>query len=174
MVLYICQGCAGAVDGAYVLVGGHIQGVAKFSATELPYQIDLAILTVNPYGLPLWAESIDIYGFNTEISNLVTSDGNSGTFIGTFVLPSDPNWGQDISFDVTSFVASATGTYIGFNFRSKGSAIFSSLEYNYGHPSQLWINGGTSVPSVPEPSAYAMLGLGLGVLGFAVCRRKLA
>lgn len=37
-----------------------------------------------------------------------------------------------------------------------------------------WLVGATPVAAVPEPSTYAMLGLGLGLVGFAARRRKRA
>ncbi|GEM_PF-2767387 len=46
--------------------------------------------------------------------------------------------------------------------------IFATDTYHFG------LDNEQIISSVPEPSAYAMLGLGLGVLGFAARRRKSA
>ena len=84
-------------------------------------------------------------------------------------MPADLGYGQDTFFDVTSFLSTITSPYVGFNLRSyTGTNVFSSLEYNYGHPSQLSV---TTSP-VPEPSTIVLMGLGLvGLAGYG--RKKI-
>lgn len=49
---------------------------------------------------------------------------------------------------------------------SGGTDVFSSLEYNYGHPSQLIVS------TVPEPGSIILLMVGISVLGFTGGRQK--
>lgn len=163
----ICSSCNPVRDGAYLLVGGSIQGILKYSTSGLPDQISKAFLHITAYGYPVWAKSLDIYGYNTDISQLVAEDGDAGSFIGSFELGFDV---RPYILDVTSFVATATGPYIAFNLRATDTAVLSSWEY--GGPALLVVTAGPAVNPVPEPSTYAMLGLGLGVMGFAARSRK--
>ncbi len=153
--LYTCPGCNVVSDGAYVLVSGYIQGVVKFSSTAIDGDVDQALLTLNPYGLPLFGPQVDVYGYGTSEGQLVVSDANAGVFIGLLTLPSNLGYGEDVFFDVTSFVASTNAPFLAFNLRSAGTDVFSSLEYNYGHPSQLLVT------IVPEPESAALLLAGL-------------
>jgi hypothetical protein len=162
--LYTCDGCNTVSDGAYVLTSGYIQGAVKFSTASIVGNVSQAFLTLNPYGLPLWGTNVDIYGYETTIGELHVSDANAGTLLGTLTLPADLGFGQDAYFDVTAFVAGASSPYIAFNLRSDGTDVFSSLEYNYGHPSQLLIT------TVPEPSSIALVMAGSFALG---ARRRL-
>ena len=164
--LYTCVGCNTVSDGAYVLTSGYIQGAVKFSSAPITGGVSSAIFTLNPYALPLWGPTVDVYGYGTSIGSLAASDADSGTFLGTVVLPQNLGYGQDVFFDVTSFVASANSPFLAFNLRSNGTNVFSSLEYNYGHPSQL------IVTTVPLPSAIVLFTFGL--LGFIPFRSKQA
>jgi hypothetical protein len=102
--LYTCTGCTVVSDGAYVLVSGYIQGAVKFPTAAIPEAITQAILTLNPYGLPLFGEVIDVYGYGTALGQLDETDANAGTFLGALVVPADIGYGDDIALDVTAFV----------------------------------------------------------------------
>jgi len=154
--LYTCSGCNVVADDAYVLIDGYIQGAVKFSSAALAGTITQAILTLNPYALPLFGTEVDVYGYGTGIGQLDDTDANAGTFLGTLVLPANLGYGEDAFFDVTSFVANTHAPFLAFNLRSVGTDVFSSLEYNYGHPSQLLIT-----TAVPEPASIALLFIGL-------------
>ena len=114
------------------------------------------MLTLNPYGLPLFGPNVDVYGYGTSIGQLDDTDANAGTFLGTLVLPPNLGYGEDAFFDVTAFVANTHAPFLAFNLRSVGTDVFSSLEFNYGHPSQLLIT-----TAVPEPAPIALLLIGL-------------
>ena len=163
--LYVCGGCNTVNDGAYVLVAGYIQGSIKFSNALIPDTFSSAFLTVNPYGLPLWGKEVNIYGYGTSISALNISDADAGTFLGKLTLPDNLGYGQDAYFDVTTFISQNTSPFVGFNLRSPGTNVFSSLEYNYGHPSQLVF---TTATAVPEPKVYGMFLMGLGLIALRV------
>lgn len=167
--LYVCGGCNTVSDGAYVLSSGYIQGDIKFDSLDIKGSFTSAILTLNPYGLPLWGKNVEIYGFGSDIKALDASDANAGTFIGTLVLSDTLGYGQDAFFNVTNFIKNNKSPYIGFNLRSEGTDVFSSLEYNYGHPAQLLI---TSSSPVPEAETYAMMLAGLGLIGFTARRKN--
>jgi len=149
----VCDSCAVA-DDDYVLVSGSIQGVLKFASAAILGTVSQAFLTLNPYALPLFGPAVDIYGYGTTNGQLEEADANAGNFIGTLLLPPNPGFGQDFFFDVTAFLMSVDAPYIAFNLRSVGTDVFSSLEYNYGHPSQLIV---TTANAVPEPSQSALL-----------------
>jgi hypothetical protein len=61
---------------------------------------------------------------------------------------------------VTSFVSATNAPFLAFNLRSTATDVFSSLEYNYGHPSQLLVTA-----DVPEPTSGVLLLTGLIALG---------
>ena len=166
--LYTCNGCNVVSDGAYVLTSGYIQGAVKFSSAEIPGTITQAFLTLNPYGLPLFGPDVDVYGYGTDIGQLDVTDANAGTFLGTLVLPANLGFGQDAYFGVTGFVENTHAPFLAFNLRSSGTDVFSSLEYNYGHPSQLFIT-----TAVSEPAPIVLLLVGLLALG-VIARRPLA
>lgn len=165
--LYTCEGCNVVSDDAYVLVSGYIQGAVKFSSALITGTVTRAFLTLNPYGLPLFGERVDVYGYGTTIGQLDVTDANAGTFLGTLVLPPDLGYGQDAFFDVTAFLVNATAPFLAFNLRSTDTDVFSSLEYNYGHPSQLLITF-----AVPEPPLAALLVTALLVY-CGISRRRL-
>ena len=167
--LYVCNGCNTVSDGAYVLASGYIQGDIKFDSLDIKGSVSEAILTLNPYGLPLWGDKVAIYGFGSDVRGLDASDANDGTFLGTLHLPVALGYGQDAFFDVTNFIKDNHSPFIGFNLRTEGTDVFSSLEYNYGHPAQLLVR---STSPVPEPETYAMMLAGLGLVGFAARRKN--
>lgn len=160
--LYTCAGCNTLSNGLYLLVSGYIQGAVKFPTNSISGTVTQALLSVNPYALPLFGLNVDVYGFTSNNALISASDANAGSFLGTMILPSNLGGGEDAFFDVTNFVSIANAPYIGFNLRNQpvDMDVFSSIENNYGHPSQLLV---TSVP-VSEPSAGILLLAGLGVL----------
>lgn len=153
--LYTCATCNTVSDGAYVTTGGYIQGAVKFSTSQITTGFSEVQLSLNPYGLPLSSPTVDVFGYGTTIGALDVTDANAGTFLGTLTLPAGLSYGQDVYFDVTSFVSSIQSPFVAFNLRSADTNVFSSLEYNYGHPSQLLIT------SVPVPSSVVLLSTGL-------------
>jgi len=125
-----------------------------------------------------------------------TFDGPSGTLAHGFYPPNNGNTAAgDIHFDT------AETWKIGFG--GPGFDIFQVLAHEIGHALGLDHTGvagslmnpfyteafsgpqaddiagmqfiyGRAVAAIPEPEIYAMLGLGLGLMGFAARRRKLA
>ncbi len=162
--LYTCIGCNTVSDGAYVLTSSYIQGAVKFSTSQIMGSFTEALLSLNPYALPLWGSTVDVYGYGTAIGALDVTDANAGSFLGTLSLPANLGYGQDAYFDVTSFVSSINSPFVAFNLRSSGTNVFSSLEYNCGHPSQLLIT------PVPEPSSIFLISIGM--LAILYTRRR--
>ena len=171
--LYTCAGCNTVVDGAYLLASGYIQGDVKFSMAGLNGLQSQVLLTLNPYGEPLWDKTVEVYGYGTSVGALAASDANAGAFLGTLVLPDHLGYGQDATFDVTSFVNSVHAPYVAFNLRTTDTDVFSSLEYNYGHPSELLATAMPAAAAVPEPAnAALMLAAIAAAAGMAVRRRR--
>ena len=155
----------GINDGGYLLVGANgWDGVVKFSLSSVQGIITQATLTVNPYGLPLYGNPVDVYGRGDSSGLLATSDFGMGSYLGSWTLP-NLGYGQDASFDVTGLLSSLNTPFVAFNLRSGGVDVFSSLHYNYGHPSELIIT-----TAVPEPSTISLLIMGF--LGAAWRLRK--
>jgi hypothetical protein len=152
--IYTCSTCNHTVNHDYLAPAGYIQGIARFSTSEIHGPITQATFTVNPYALPLHDFTIDVYGIASGTATATYDDAFSGSPLGTMILPRNLGFGQDATFDVTAFLASAHVPFVGFNLRSDGSATFSSRSHNYGHPAQL------HVTFVPEPSTiiFAMIG----------------
>jgi hypothetical protein len=137
-----------------------VRGIIEFPVS-VNEQIVSASLSVNPYALPVFGQIVHLYGYQSTDGRVTVSDYSSGVFLGDWSLPS-LGYGQDAYFDVTSFLKTITTPYVGFNLRPNGSDAFSSLEYNYGHPSQL------SVSTIPEPATLLLLGIG----GLTVFRKR--
>jgi hypothetical protein len=146
----------------YFLCSNDSRGIVEFPLDSINGQITTAILSVNPYALPLSESTVQVYGYSSTDGLLTISDYDAGAFLGNWTLP-DLNFGQDTYFNVTSFMKTVTTPYVGFNLRSDDVDIFSSLEYNYGHPSQLSVS-----TTIPEPATLMLLTLG----GLTVLRKK--
>ncbi|MGY1488613.1 FxDxF family PEP-CTERM protein [Methylobacillus pratensis] len=136
-------------------------------------------------GSPVTVAYRDTLGFDTEGALNTFGDFDIGndagyisklTFIGYVVDGTSDNVGNlpgvvgDGAADgiVSSSFLLGAGTYTlivgGADYASQNDPL--SLAYNYGLSTTL------SVAAVPEPSTYAMLALGLGVMGFAARRRS--
>ena len=136
--IYVCDGCNPVSERSTVLAAFYIQGIVKFSSEAITGLVSQALLTLNPYSLPLFGQNLEVYGYGTTLGQLDETDGDAGALLGTLVLPLDLGFGQDAFFDVTAFVNSVNAPFLAFNLRSPdGVDDFSSLESNYGHPSQL-------------------------------------
>src|SRR5215218_4903575 len=86
-------------------------------------------LGLNMYALPLFTRTIEVYAYEDADGLMTAQDCGRGTYIGTWILP-DLNFYEETYFDVTDFVHSAKGTFIGFSLHTEddGPAVFSSLE----------------------------------------------
>jgi len=148
--LYVCDGCNIVSEGAYVPVAGYIQGAIKFPTAKFAKasKVKSAFLSINPYGLPLFDLTVDVYGYSTAEGQLVDADANAGTLLGTQNNPADTGYGEPVLFDVKEFIGKSKATkaeapFIAFNLRTDGGTdVFSSLEYNYGQPAQLLVTTG--------------------------------
>ena len=166
--LYVCDGCNTVSDGDYLMAAGYIQGAVKFASAPVKQYVARALLSVNPYGLPLWDSTVDIYGYGTAAGQLTAGDANAGTFLGTLTLPANLGYGQDAFFDVTSFIRATHAPFFAFNLRSDSADVFSSMEYNYGHPAQLLVTYGDAPVNVPEPAGLILA----GILALGMVRRR--
>ncbi len=136
-----------------LMSGGACQGVVEFPIGSINGTIQKATLSINPYALPLSSPTVHIYGYSSTDGILTMSDYDAGAFLGDLSV-SNLSFGQDAYFDVTSFLKTVTTPYVGFNLRTDNTDVFSSLEENYGHPSQL------SVSTIPEPATLLLFTLG--------------
>jgi hypothetical protein len=152
--------------GAYVTCApGDIEGDVAFSLSSVTGTVTQALLSVNPYGLPLFGPHVSVYWSGNTNGLLAGTDYDSGTLVGTFTLPS-LGYGQPAYFDVTSIFSSVNTPYVEFDLRSDGTDVFSSTAYNYGRPSQLMIT------TVPEPSTAALTVAGILAVAFLKTRRS--
>jgi hypothetical protein len=136
-----------------VLCGNAGQGVIEFPIYFINETIQKATLSINPYALPLWSPIVSVYGYSSTDGLLTMSDYDAGVFLGDLTV-SNLSFGQDAYLDVTSFLKTVTTPYVGFNLRTEHTDVFSSLEENCGHPSQL------SISAIPEPATLLLFTLG--------------
>jgi len=157
---------ATAITNQYVIASYSLQGALEFAAFDAARYLSFE-LALNPYALPLYDSTVDIYGYGNADGVITGADYNAGTFLGTLTLPPNLGYGQDAFFNVTSFVRTVPGAFFGFNLRAdSGTDVFSSLEFNYGKPSRL-----VGTP-VPEPSTCGLLLMtGTGALWWSRRRR---
>lgn len=143
-------------------------GAIKFSTSSISAPVHRATLALTTDSYPSEATNVRIYGYGSYLEKLQREDIYEATFLGTLTLSTDPAnwWAHTYFFDVSNFVQNTAAPYLGFLLRADHFVAFSSLEHNYGYPSQL------SVQTVPEPSAYALLLAGLGLVGWAAKRRR--
>ncbi|MGD0279406.1 MAG: hypothetical protein ABSC11_08875 [Smithella sp.] len=134
-----------------------------FSTATISGSINQAKPSVNLYSLQLWAPQIQVCGFTSNSGLITGSAANAAIYLGTWNLPLGLGYGQDAFFDVTSYLQSINGAYVGFVLRDtqdSGFDIFSSIEYYYGYPSQL------TVSTVPVPGTIVLMLSGLaGLIG---------
>jgi hypothetical protein len=158
----------------YLLTQNTARGAMLFRAFDAS---NLSVsLQLNPYGLPLWDLSVDVYGYNSTIGLIQAGDYNKGAFLGTLNILPSIGFGQESLLDVTSFAReSHPGGYMGFLLVTDQMDIFSSLEYNYrDHPSGI-VTTPVAAPhassAVPEPSTYSAVA-GIVLLGIVALKQR--
>jgi hypothetical protein len=128
----------------YVITGDEFlfgRGVLEFPIKDFKHNVESAVLAVNPYGLPLFATVMNVYGYESKNGRVDLSDYSAGELIGQWMLPADLNYGEEAFFDVTAFVRGVNKKYVGFTLQGLpaggGYNVLSSLEFNLGTPSRL-------------------------------------
>jgi hypothetical protein len=86
--LYTCSGCNPAPSRSYVLVDGYIVGEVDFSTAPFQGQVQNALFSANPYGLPLFGPQLNVYGFASSSSTISQTDLVSPTLVRDFDLAS--------------------------------------------------------------------------------------
>ncbi len=126
---------AGSVftNGSMAL-GSNIRGALAFAPITPPPDC-LLYLALNPYALPFTSNTVAIYGFDGGSGTFTGADFNAGTYLGSMTFPTNINFGQVATFEVTQFVRSAKGPYFGFILRGGGD--LSTLTDNYGTPPEI-------------------------------------
>ncbi len=147
----------GNENGFYLDAGfGDTHGTMEFAEFNASQCVSIQ-LELNPYGLPLGSQTVNVYGYDGGNDTLSISNYNEGLLIGVMTLPANLNYGQPATFDVTAFVKSTKGPYFGIWLSTpdgSGDDVFSSLENNYGLPPELYAIS----PVPPPPPAIAMVG----------------
>lgn len=144
------NGYGATASGRETISGGNgFEGVAEFASFNSASD-NLILLELTPAALPLNLDSIDVYGYDEADGQLTGSDYNEGTYLGTMTIPSNLLYNQYVSFDVTAFVQSLSGSFFGFNLRTSetiaGTDSFDAELY-----------------AVPEPSVFALVGFAIGL-----------
>jgi hypothetical protein len=126
----------------YLIVGDDIygRGVVEFPIKAFKHDVESAVLAVNPYGMPIHAPVMNVYGHESQDGRVDLSDYSGGVFLGQWVVPEDIDYGLETYFDVTDFVRGVNKKYVGFTLQAAPPGIynlFSSLEYNLGSPARL-------------------------------------
>jgi hypothetical protein len=152
MTNYILPSATATIYSSGVVLDlGLTLGASTRGAMEFPEfntsQYSTMLLEINPDGLPLWDLTPSLYGFDGGTGTLYGSNYYSGTLIGVWTLPSGLNYGQPAFYDVTAFVKSTKGPYLGFILQGVGD-VFSSLAQNYGLPPELYAIGPVPPPQL--------------------------
>ena len=147
------------------------RGIIEFSTAGFLGHVESALLSVTAYGLPAWSPTIHVYGYESTDGRVALNDYSKGASLGEWTL-GDMEYGKDVFFDVSAFLAGVRTPFAGFVLQglfnpvigSTGYDVLSSLEQNYGHPAQLIVTTTTTVPeSDPLPLALlASAGMLLG------------
>jgi len=147
----------GNQNGFYLDAGfGDTHGTMEFAEFNTAQCVSIQ-LELNPYGLPLGSQTVNVYGFDGGNGTLSISNYDEGALIGVMTLPANLGYGQPATFDVTAFVKSTKGPYFGIWLSTpagSGDDVFSSLESNYGLPPELYAIS----PAPPPPPAIAFAG----------------
>lgn len=151
----------GVSTSGYLMACEPIRAIVEFPTNQISWPITAAYLSVNPYGLPLWDKTVEVYGYESNDGQLTSPDYDAGKFLGIIYLPEDLGYREDAFFEVTYFMQGVSAPFVGFNLRTDyGEAdVFSSLEHNSGHGAQLLVS------PIPEPTTVTLLLAGLPLLG---------
>jgi hypothetical protein len=148
------------------------QGVVKFPGAPYGGRVISATLALSPYALPVIGDHLDVYGYGSNQGNVNIHDLNAGSFLGVMPFPHTISYNGAGTIDVTSFVRQNKNPYVGFDLNTSDLGIFSlqSIAYHYHNEEQLILTIDTSVPGVPEPDAWALMVIGLGLAGAGMRR----
>src|SRR4051812_33175790 len=149
--LYVCDGCAHDVNRAdpELAGGNYIQGVVRFPTALIGGPVTHAELSFMPFADAI-TQTVDIYGSASGGATITYSDAFIGSRLGALATPFGNS--SPLTFNVTSFLASAHVPYVEFSVRSSGTAQFYQPQLN--------------VTFIPEPTTATLLLLGmLGCVG---------